>query len=370
MKTRTAMLSFLLSAVLSALSATKEVVMNFDVSDYTFTTNSDGNLSISSPTLSLSFAEKDEPALPILPYTLGIPGNCTYKSSSFILSQKLIKKNVTLEINPLPLPTSSETSNSDISERSYAPGQYPAANCQYASSGNWDDMTFMYFNVIPFVYDATTKNLYFVESITLSVEYDKASDKLSKKYGNIPVEILSEASNIQELTGYLPLAASGTEVELEEGCYDYLIVTSEALKESFEPLAQWKQTKGVRSEIKTTEEIESEIEGESMQIKIKKYLKSAYSDNGVKYVLLGGDDSIIPIFYSFCKVIKGPSKDDYYCDTIPSDIFYSCFGGSFDWNADGNDIKGDLHDGVSFAASVYLTRALVSSVDGKTNLKI
>lgn len=29
------MLSFLLSAVLSALSATKEVVMNFDVSDYT-----------------------------------------------------------------------------------------------------------------------------------------------------------------------------------------------------------------------------------------------------------------------------------------------------------------------------------------------
>lgn len=157
MKTRTAMLSFLLSAVLSALSATKEVVMNFDVSDYTFTTNSDGNLSISSPTLSLSFAEKDEPALPILPYTLGIPGNCTYKSSSFILSQKLIKKNVTLEINPLPLPTSSETSNSDISERSYAPGQYPAANCQYASSGNWDDMTFMYFNVIPFVYDFTIR---------------------------------------------------------------------------------------------------------------------------------------------------------------------------------------------------------------------
>lgn len=87
-KIRTFILSLLLPTVLAAFSATKEVVMNFDVSDYNFTTNSDGKLSISSPSLSLSFAENDKPALPMLPYTLGIPGNCTYKSSSFILSQR------------------------------------------------------------------------------------------------------------------------------------------------------------------------------------------------------------------------------------------------------------------------------------------
>ena len=58
---------------------------------------------------------------------------------------------------------------------------------------------------------------------------------------------------------------------------DYIIITNNQLKPAFQVLADWKTKKGVRTIIKTTEEISSEYPGCDLQEKIRNYLKQAHA---------------------------------------------------------------------------------------------
>lgn len=64
---------------------------------------------------------------------------------------------------------------------------------------------------------------------------------------------------------------------------------------SFEPLLKWKRMKGLYSKIITMEDIESDYEGDGIQLKLKNCLYKLYRNNGLQYVLLGGDDTVVPV---------------------------------------------------------------------------
>ena len=65
--------------------------------------------------------------------------------------------------------------------------------------------------------------------------------------------------------------------------YNYIIITCDSLKDSFQRLAFWETMKGVPTKVLTTEEIDSLYEGNTMQLKIKAAIKDYY--NG-QYVVL------------------------------------------------------------------------------------
>lgn len=116
----------------------------------------------------------------------------------------------------------------------------------------------------------------------------------------------------------------------------YLIVTSEYLKDSFTPLANWKRQKGCDVYVRTIEEIKADpayalgdtITGVNDDAgKLRAFLTRFYIDHGQSYVLLGGDYTQVPIRYANYVPYVGPFPTDWYFAELNAD-----------WDPDKNDI--------------------------------
>ena len=161
-------------------------------------------------------------------------------------------------------------------------------------------------------YELNKKNVIFrVENPEAVDDYDTKVQKVLQ--GKTVVYDFSTASNektsLRSLTGQTP---------------DYIIITNNALKPSFQTLANWKIKKGIFTIIVTTEEINVNYSGVDLQEKIRNYLLDAYSQwgNGL-YVLLGGGINIVPprlipsVYYQSMLV---PS-DRYYSTSDPWSVY-------------------------------------------------
>ncbi len=134
--------------------------------------------------------------------------------------------------------------------------------------------------------------------------------------------------------------------------YDYLIITPGDLIGDFEPLADYKNSLGIRTTIVSTEIVLATAEGQDDQEKIRNYIISEYLDSGIEYVLLAGDDEDLP--HRGMNVNPG-----YYADDdIPSDMYFFNLDG--DWNDDGDNYWGEW-DEIDFYCEVYGGRAAVDN---------
>jgi hypothetical protein len=167
--------------------------------------------------------------------------------------------------------------------------------------------------------------------------------------------------------------------------YEYVIITNEALENAggayaFQDLIDHKIARGTSATLVTTEWIYSNYDGTrpdggvDKQTRIRNFIIDAYNTWGTEYVLLGGDgdaasvggesgDNIIPA-RGFSVSIPVHADTD-----IPSDMYYACLDGSFDYDGDG--LYGEPTDGpgggeVDLFAEVYVGRAPVDS-DGEVS---
>jgi len=132
---------------------------------------------------------------------------------------------------------------------------------------------------------------------------------------------------------------------------EYLIITSAELAPAFYPFAFWKNQKGVLTEIVLIEEILSSYSGNDPQAQIREYLKDA-NGAGATWVLLGGDESIIPVRYAYPgNTSEVPDLHDQQC----ADLYYADLTG--DWDTDGDGIFGEYsQDDPDIYPEVYLGR--------------
>ncbi|MBD3170383.1 MAG: T9SS type A sorting domain-containing protein, partial [candidate division Zixibacteria bacterium] len=138
--------------------------------------------------------------------------------------------------------------------------------------------------------------------------------------------------------------------------YEYIVVTDASLAESFETLVEWKRRKGIWAGIVTLQEIESGYSGIDIQEKIRNFLKDAYEVN-LKWVLLGGDETIIPIRYTYHN--NTSTQPDYRHRQI-CDLYYSDLTGV--WEVDNDGVWGErTHDNPDIYPEVYVGRLAVNS---------
>jgi parallel beta-helix repeat protein len=130
---------------------------------------------------------------------------------------------------------------------------------------------------------------------------------------------------------------------------EYVIITNGSFKGEFQKLADWKTLKGVPTVVRDVSWIEANYAGCDPQEKIRNFIKHAYSNWGIQWVLLGGDTYIIP-----------DRKALDPCHEIPADLYYSDLEGN--WNANGDAIFGMANDGVDYTPDVFVGRAPVESV--------
>lgn len=142
---------------------------------------------------------------------------------------------------------------------------------------------------------------------------------------------------------------------LEGSPVEYVIITNDSMASAYEPLAEWKTAKGVPTVIRTTEWIEANYRnGSDIQETIRNFIKEAYANWAITYVLLGGDNGQIPARFG-ASFYAGDKE-------LPVDMYFACLDG--DWNADHDEYfgEGGMTDGTDLYPEVYVGRLPTNTV--------
>ncbi len=145
---------------------------------------------------------------------------------------------------------------------------------------------------------------------------------------------------------------------LKTDSFDYLIITNEEFVPLFDELRKFKTNRGVKTEIAKVESIYAYCSGADEQEKIRNFIINMYTTYGITYVLLGGDDEIIPnrgLYDILYEKYPGYEYEEY---DIASDLYYGGLDGN--WNQNGNDKWGEPNE-ADLYAEVFVGRACVDS---------
>lgn len=295
-------------------------VISFDESDFNFETQN-SYTTIYSDSLPFFF-EGDTllPGLPIIRVEIPVGHNQELCDFSEEHLERTILSDVIVAPSPKAVCTSAPSSSSGTVTANYTQTTYPDAFVKHVDTYEKYGQKYIAFNVCPFKYDTRQRNLSLMYRIELIYHL------------NVEANVRSENQRS------------------ESDNWQYLIVTNNSLKSAFAPLAAWKTRKGVRGKVITTEEIGGSYNGMDLKQKIKNALKDYYDNHSLKYVLLGGDSTIIPIKRQYCPC--DVVTDSVY-NYIPTDLFYSCFG-TMDWT-------NVSHCDINYSLDVAISRIPVNS---------
>ena len=205
----------------------------------------------------------------------------------------------------------------------------------------------------PIRYFPKTGEITYFTNMSISINVTTIKGHIDSLYRGLPQdfdEIENWIMNPLEIKTYPVIKDTPTTT------YDYVIITDSSFTSTFQSLVDWKNSIGITTTIETVQNIESSYSGVDTQEKIRNYIIDKYSSWGIEYVLLGGDDDIIPHrgCYGYVNTGSGPIEDN----DIPTDLYFGGLDGS--WNNDGDSYWGE--DGEEdLYAEVYVGRAPVST---------
>jgi len=137
----------------------------------------------------------------------------------------------------------------------------------------------------------------------------------------------------------------------------YLLITSESLSSSFQPLVDRRTAQGKPGTLVTTEWIDATYDGTrpdggaDLQTKIRNCIIDHYQNHGTLWVALGGDDAVVPV--RFC------------VGNYPTDLYYGDLEGTWDADADGIYAKAQV-DGADLLPEVWVGRIPVRTATQAT----
>lgn len=201
--------------------------------------------------------------------------------------------------------------------------------------------------VYPIIYSPTENRYEFSEDIELTLTYNHSPER---------AEALTR--NTRTINIGIPF-------------YEYCVITSQNLKDAFTRLIAWKREKGLNAGVVCVDDIignnycnvgdtVSSINDDAGRI--RQYLQYAYASGITKYVLFGGNDSVLPIRYGtgdndhWTKPRQHPIPNDY---KIPSDFYFSELNSN--WKTDNDEYYGEPSDNLDCGSELYVGRILCTN---------
>ncbi|MDA3884764.1 MAG: C25 family cysteine peptidase [Candidatus Delongbacteria bacterium] len=304
----------------------------------------------------VSYSEKTgEPNIPWIVVNVSVPNGAVFKDVEIIKNNSILHENVLIEAvqEIVPVSYSGQVNYVEPNYISVDQNIYPQNNVKYAGTSKLSTYTIFNFLVAPFEYDVKAKKLYEIQDIALEITYDLEKDISSvKKWddGDFYEVVKNIVVNSDEVPA--PVKRVGSKEDVK-----HLIITNLSMKSTFQALSDHRIENGLTSEVITLSTIQSNYFGSTTQLKIKNCIKDYYENKGLKWVVIGGDDLIVPD-QNVYGAVNGTDCEDY---TIPADLFYTCFDGEFNWNANDDDKVGNVDDNVDMAPEVYIGRIPVRS---------
>jgi len=138
----------------------------------------------------------------------------------------------------------------------------------------------------------------------------------------------------------------------------YLIVTSPALIDACQLLADYKNSTGINTEVVSINDILAGQTGRDDAEKLRNYLKDFYTDRGI-YLLLAGDETQLPIRYAYPNSAYSmpPLAEQQICDLYFGDL-------TGEWDVDNDGVWGEKYiDQADLTPELYVGRLPFSTAD-------
>lgn len=219
------------------------------------------------------------------------------------------------------------------------------------------------FRIAPFGYNAIERSLCLVQSVDIDIIVIPGipSNMSSLSFAHsLKKELITNLVVNPTEFAYLyslPNNQSYSSLIADPNSTKYLIITNNVLKPVFQRLADWKTKKGVKAQLITVEDIYNTYSDSTNQLKIKRAIRDIWINSGrtMQYVLIGGDQNVVPV--QECYVKYG----DLYSDIVACDVFYSCLD-DMNWDKNSNGVYGELEDSISLLPDVISTRITASTI--------
>ncbi len=281
-----------------------------------------------------------EPVLPFKAIKLLLPPGTEVKKIDFEYSGETAlpqKINLYPQQNVRPV-GSTGGKNFYVNKDIYHSNKYPENAVYSISTQYMNGYAVALGSFSPVVYYPGQKKLVYYKKVKVRIEYQKAKNSKNR------LQPKAKPSIIKKITNYVDnpeqLKSYSLESKVNPGDYEVLIITSSAYAGSFSELQANYLKRGLRSEVKTVEEIDNEMSGQDLPEKIRNYIIQEYNAHAIEYVLLGGDVDVVPYRGFYCSANSPHGSSEYITDdNIPADLYFSSLDGT--WNDDGDNLWGE-----------------------------
>lgn len=214
---------------------------------------------------------------------------------------------------------------------------WPPSSGELSTVQRRSGMKLAYVNIYPLRVSGSDNTAIFSKKVTVTIETAKgpvtADDRPVRLSSRAAGELSASVENPDALFEYEMSDESISGNYLSASPVPYVIITSDELAGPFEQLASFRQRHGLRVEIVTTSWINANHQGADIQERIRSFVRYAVEEWQTEYVLLGGDENVIPHRGMYVKAGSEVETD------IPCDLYYSCLDGN--WNSDGDSYFGE-----------------------------
>jgi hypothetical protein len=279
-----------------------------------------------------------EPALPYMGVNLLLPPGEEAISVEYVFDNEIVLDGI-FSIYPQqpsrPLSQGSDDVFYQDPEVYQSVTAYPATKWGEYSTQFMNGHSILLASFTPVKYIPSTGQISYYQNVTVTIQ-TRTTERSTRALENLNTcaQTNSRISAMAQNSGML---ASYPAQQTRDDGYQVLIITPQAFAATFQQLESLYLVRGLKTQIVTTETINSTGTGMDLQEKMRNYIIQEYQQNGISYVVLGGDNEYLPHRGFYCYVISGSGYED---SDIPADLYYSALDGS--WNNDGDGYWGEI----------------------------
>ena len=261
------------------------------------------------------------------------------------------------KMQPLSLPTSDNTPKDQAIYSKNA--NFPEMKYELLGTQRLKGYDLVIINVYPYKYNPVTRTVTWFQTAEIIVNstfdddvYNAQNKMMIESYKTDLEKLIINPENINNYEK--TYSNSSRTLVSPSDPYTMIVITDEEREIYLQDFVDWKNDHDVITSTFLTSEIYTEYTGVNEQEKIKNFIIDAYvtysgTSTPLEYVLLGGDDEIVPIRTVF--IDTGWGTLDY---NMPCDLYYGCLDN--DWDGDGNGIYGEVADNVDLIPEVSVGR--------------
>jgi hypothetical protein len=209
--------------------------------------------------------------------------------------------------------------------------EFPPLRLQAVSSCNKSGYRIASIFLYPISYIPCDSTLFLYTRLKVRIEYNEGVHQpqylTSSQKTLFSKDVEQLVINPEDVNQYAPPVHQVDDPEI-----DYVIITSSDLTDDFFPLVNWLRKIGIWADTMSTTSIITYYQGRDLQEKMRNFIIDYFNNHGLKYVLLAGDNSIIPSRQA--RVICEVGTSD-----IPTDLYY--FDLQWSWDGNHNNIFGE-----------------------------